>query len=111
MGHPRGWRGPPWGEAGEVALPCSPMGLAESRAIGPEMTPALLPWQPGGLGKAVSSPCPRPGWSGGLVFEPELCQGSPLPLSMSRCGLMEATCPPREAGRRGLKPVVTQGPL
>lgn len=61
----------------------------------------MLPWQPWGLEKEVSSHCPRPGWGGGPVFEPELCQGSWLPLSMSRCGLMEATCLAPWAGEKG----------
>lgn len=81
--------------------PCPPGELAERRAMEPEMTLAMLPWQPWGLEKEVSSHCPRPGWGGGPVFEPELCQGSWLPLSMSRCGLMEATCPAPWAGERG----------
>ena len=61
----------------------------------------MLPWQPWGQEKEVSSYCPRPCWGGGLVFEAEPCQGSRLPLSMSRCGLMEATCPALWAGEKG----------
>ena len=95
-----GWgiprEGGPLGETGElVAWSCLPMGPAERWVTGQKCPLATLLWQPR-PGEGGCQPLPQAPLGQGS----EPCQGSRLPLGVSRWNLTEATCltPPRGEG-------------